>query len=761
MASAEPIDEFAAARAALVGDASLHGRAFARAYSEVVDDWVRALLGDEPGVALLAAGALGRRDLAPGSDLDLVLIHDRRRDVGDVAARLWYPIWDSGLPLDHSVRTGREAVSMADQDLKVVLGLLDGRVVGGDPDLGGQVLTTVRERWAANAKRRLGELGELTATRHGQEGDVAYLLEPDLKQSKGGLRDLRVLHAIELSGHAGGVPMTDLDAADDELLTVRVELHRVTGKSTDRLGLELQDAVAQRLGRDADQLMAGVARAGRAVGWASDDGWRRVASWIAGPRGRRGSADRPLGPGLVLRDREVDLTADADLDDPTLVLRAAHEAARLDVPFRRGVLERLTDAAFPTDPWPDAARQALVGLLGTGDPLVATVEALDHNGLMVHVLPEWEAVRSLPQRNALHRFTVDRHLIETVVQAAALTREVSRPDLLLVGAWLHDIGKGFPGDHTDAGVELMGDITRRLGFPPADVDVLVALVRHHLLLASIATSRDLDDPATIQGVADAVGDVTTLELLVALTKADSLATGQGIWTAWKEQLVGMLAARVAARLAGGELAPPDLPALSDEVAAIAAAAGGAVEVTPGEGRVQVVAPDRPGLLAILVGLLAIHGQNVRTVLALNDGSGTAVDAFEIDAVFARSPDWTRFRTDLDACLAGRFPLEERLRERSARYARRPDAARVAGPRVVVHRGASQRATVVEVRASDEVGLLSRVTGALAALELDIVQARAVTLGHEVVDTFYVRAADSHRPVDDRSAEIEARLLAAL
>jgi [protein-PII] uridylyltransferase len=750
-----------ALRASLVNDRALGGRAFATAYADVVDEWVRALLGDESGVALIAGGALGRRELAPGSDLDLVLVHDGRRDVADVAGRLWYPIWDSGVALDHSVRTAREVSAVADRDLKVVLGLLDGRVVAGDAELGERVLATVRDRWSANAKRRLLDLAALTEARHATEGEVAYLLEPDLKQGKGGLRDLRVLHAVELGSEVWSSAGSGIDEADAVLLAARIELHRAAGRSTDRLGLELQDAVATRLDRDADQLMADVARAARVVGWAIDDAWRRVRSWVAGPRGRRGSADRPVGPGILVRDAELQVAPDADIDDPTLVLRAAKEAARLGLPFARGVPERLAGAAFPADPWPDAARHALVGLLGSGEGLVPVVDELDHHGLMVRILPEWEAVRSLPQRNALHRFTVDRHLIETAVRASALTRTVARPDLLLVGAWLHDLGKGFPGDHTAAGVALMRSIAPRLGFDDADGDILVALVRHHLLLPSVATGRDLDDPATIETVADAVGDVTTLELLVALTEADSLATGAGLWTGWKQQLVGTLARRVEAHLTGDRTVVPGAPALTEDLATLARDARGGVRVLRADERVCVAAPDRPGLLGVLVGLLAIHGQSVRSALATHDGEGTAVDVFEIEAVFGREPDWDRFRADVDAALADRYPLEERLHERSTRYARRADTARPAAPRVVVHAGASRSATVVEVRAADEVGLLSRIAAALAGLGLDIVQARALTLGHEAVDTFYLRDAATGGLVDDRAAAISAAVLALL
>src|SRR3954452_1785938 len=183
---------FSTRRAALIADDSLQGLEFAVAYSALADEWVRELLGSEPGVAVIAAGALGRRELAPGSDLDLVLVHDGRRDAAEIAQRIWYPIWDARISLDHSVRTPKEAVALSETDLKVVLGLLDGRPVAGDEALGQQVLLAVRERWISRIRKRLDELQAIGDDRHAKDGDVAHLLGPDLKQSKGGLRDLRV-----------------------------------------------------------------------------------------------------------------------------------------------------------------------------------------------------------------------------------------------------------------------------------------------------------------------------------------------------------------------------------------------------------------------------------------------------------------------------------------------------------------------------------------------------------------------------------------
>ena len=247
------------------------------------------------------------------------------------------------------------------------------------------------------------------------------------------------------------------------------------------------------------------------------------------------------------------LTADAPVNrDPSLVLRAAAAAAAAGVRIHRASLDRLAAALAPLpDPWPEEARAAFVDLLLAGHRAIPVIEALDQMGLWERVLPEWPAVRSKPQRNAYHRFTVDRHLIETAANAADLVARTDRPDLLVLGALLHDIGKGFPGDHTDVGIDLLATIGPRMGLPPDDVAVLQSMVRHHLLLPDVATRRDLDDPATTTAVAEAVGDQLTLGLLAGLTEADSLATGPAAWGRWKADLVRDLVRRTAHVLGGG------------------------------------------------------------------------------------------------------------------------------------------------------------------------------------------------------------------
>ncbi|MEJ7583276.1 MAG: HD domain-containing protein [Acidimicrobiales bacterium] len=474
-------------------------RGLIRTWTAHVDAWLATLFvralgdtdGDAVGVSLVAVGGYGRGELCPQSDLDVMLLHRNRPDIVDAAERLWYPVWDEGVKLGHAVRTPKEALGLASEDLDTATSLLELRHVAGDPELTEALAKGAVEGWRKRGRRWLGRLSDSVEARHATTPEVAFHLEPDLKSGRGGLRDV---HALRWATETGRVVLDGDRAPVDEgyetLLAVRVALHRLAPRSTDLLTLQDQDAVAAELGLDADQLMAAVASAGRAIAWRSDETWHRTRSMLAG-RGRGLSLARPersIGPGLMLVDDEVHLAADADLGiDPALVLRAGAEAARRGVRIARSGLDRMaTETTAFTEPWPDGALSALVDLLLAGHGAMGVIEALDQVGVWTLVLPEWAPLRSRPQRNAYHRFTVDRHLCECAANAAGLIDRVRRADLLVLGALFHDIGKNGTGDHTDVGIELVGAIGPRLGLPPEDVTTLVAMVRHHLLLPDVA-----------------------------------------------------------------------------------------------------------------------------------------------------------------------------------------------------------------------------------------------------------------------------------
>ncbi|MGD0559854.1 MAG: [protein-PII] uridylyltransferase [Streptosporangiaceae bacterium] len=698
------------------------------------DRWLAGMLGAEPGVALVAVGGYGRKELLPGSDLDVLLLHDGREGIAKIADRIWYPVWDSGARLDHAVRTVPQARRVARNDLKVALGLLNARHVAGDPDLTTRLREGALEDWRSNARTRLAELRELHDERTRLFGELAFLLEPDLKEARGGQRDVHAIQAIAAAWVAPA-PGPKVRAAYEQILDARHVLHEVTGRRLDRLVLEEQDEVARQLGLlDGDVLLRQLAGAGRTVAYAVDHAFRQ-ADRVKGRktlRTRRGKLDRrPLADGVVEQDGEVVLArAAAPERDPVLVLRAAAAAAQTGLPLAPRALARLGDCPPLPVPWPAEARDALLALLGAGSAAISVWEALDQEGLLIPLIPDWERVRNRPQRNPLHRFTVDRHLVETAANAAALTRDVTRPDLLLLAGLLHDIGKGWPGDHSISGEVVARDAARRFGLNDADVDLIAQSVRHHLLLPMVATRRDLDDPVTVQQVAETVQSRSLVQLLHALAIADGLATGPAAWNDWKAGLVADLVRRVEAALDGEP--PPEPPPLREDQLELARAGQSAAVVRGTE--VTVVALDRPGLLWRAAGVLASHRLVVRSA------NGTAVDdmavtVFQVSPEYGDPPDAELVAADLRRMLEGRLDVEDRL-ERRARAAR-PVAANVPPPKVTLVDGASTASTVVEVRAHDEPGLLWRVGRALGDCGLNVISARVETLGAEAVDVFYV------------------------
>ena len=719
------------------------------------DRWLASLLGAEPGVALVALGGYGRRELLPGSDLDVLLLHGGRAGIAAMADRIWYPIWDSGTRLDHAVRTTAEARRVARSDLKVALGLLYARHVAGDPELTSTLRLGALEDWRAAAGTRLADLQAMHVERAQRSGELAFLLEPDLKEARGGLRDVHAIQAVAAAWVAPG-PGPRVRAAYESVMDARHALHEVTGRPTDRLVLQEQDEVARVLGLlDADTLMRHLAGAGRTIGYSVDQAFRQAERSRGGRR--RGKAQRrPLADGLVEQDGEVVLArAAAPATDPVLLLRAAAAAAQAGLTLPPRTLTRLADCLPLPVPWPPEARDALVALLGAGPPAIPVWEALDQEGLVATLLPDWDRVRNRPQRNPLHTFTVDRHLVEAAARAAALTRDVARPDLLLLSALLHDIGKGWPGDHRVTGEVVARDVARRVGLGPSDAELVAGAVRHHLLLPQTATRRDLDDPVTVAQVAGAVGGRPLLELLHALAIADGLATGPAAWNDWKENLVGDLVRRVESVLAG-EPPPEPLP-LRPEQQALADLGSPAARVKGSE--VTIVAPDRPGLLWEAAGVLASHRLAVRSANATSHGK-MAVAAFTVVPEYGDPPDADLVTSDLRRALEGRLDVAERLERRMR--AHRDSPVPVAPPKVTLVDDASSTATVIEVRAHDRPGLLWRIGRALGDCGLDVRAARVETLGAEAVDVFYVVDA-SGGPVGGTRirGKIAAQVLAAL
>ena len=726
---------------------------------------------DSDDVAIAAVGGFGRGELSPGSDLDILILHRgtlSEEELSSFVNKILYPLWDKKIKVDHSVRTRSEVREAAEADLKVILGLLDIRLVCGSAALVADVQIDALDEWRKNSKRRLPELEKSLLERHQRAGELAYLLEPDLKEARGGLRDITAIRALEKSG-AISIPMERISVAESLLSNVREALHIVSGRDKDKLLFQEQDKVAAHLGFvDADVLMSEVAQAARSVDYLLDSTWYRLAHKGKDGAGRflRKVRSTTLSRDISVANKEVTIDIDADFSlDPTIGLRACAAAAQLGLPMSMDSLERLSVALTSgvtelPNPWPRDARESLISLIGAGPAMVQIFEALDQEEIIFHWIPEWRAVRSLPQRNVLHRHTVDRHMVETAVHAAALTRKVHRPDLLLFSALFHDIGKGTEEDHSDRGAVLIAPLAQRIGFSESDIRTIQLLIKHHLLLSATATRRDLDDPATITAVADAIPDLQTLELLHALSIADGEATGRAAWSDWKASLVAELVKRVELAITDNTVA--EQPELSDDQRAKAESGKLSVSIENRKNlyAIEVVIPDSTGILSTVAGVLNLLRLDVRSARTKSVGNSAVMEWIVIPDPHAPVLEEEKLHDEITRALKSRSSLSERIQERIDAYSQLPSIP-VPEPVVETFLDAATDATIIEVRSHDRPALLFGIGDSISRSNVDIRSAIVTTLGAEAIDTLYVTEIGGGPLTPERAEEVAMRLRAAL
>jgi [protein-PII] uridylyltransferase len=587
---------------------------------------------------------------------------------------------------------------------------------------------------------------------------------------------------------------------------VRADLQPAVAKA---LGLDGEDGV--------DRLMAAVHMTARTVEHLAGVETRALAERLLGGPRRSGSARRlepggiRLEDGLLVADPAqmssggaADAGADAasagDQAEVVLAMRLLAARARTGRMVAGSTMTWLHEVfrRRPIETWSAPLRSAFLAMLaGPGSP--AACELLDHLGGWTVLLPEWSTVRGRAQHDPWHRYTVDGHAFATVAEVTRLldhehaARAATNPsgglEALYLAALLHDVGKGSGLDHSVAGERLARRALRRMGVGPELAEEVAALVRHHLLLVDTATRRDLDDPTVVAGVVATLGTPRRVHLLHVLTVADGLATGPVAWSQWKATLVADLARRVAdAMERGAPPAPGDpadlagrieaerpalagrtarllatLPAsyplsvapeeLADELELLADPPGpGAVRhrvdaAGDGHAVVTVCAADRPGTLARTTGVLALHRVSVLRAQAWSTSDGLALQRFAVLA--PASLRWARLEADLDAAWAGRLAVEARLERKARDY--RPSSPVVPDVRVLADE--SEHSTVVEVRASDALGLLHAIAAALGDLDLDVRVAKIDTLGDRVVDVFYVRSPWGAKLTDAQADEL--------
>lgn len=786
-----------------------HGRWSAGRRSDLLDTAIVALFeaADPPqGVAVAALGGYGRRQQLPRSDVDLLVVHGggRPREVAVLVDRVLYPLWDAGLEVGQAVRTPEECAAIATERLDAATAMLDLRYLAGNEGVAADAAARVRAVIDTDPDGFVARLRDGVAVRASRYGSTAHLLEPELKEGAGGLRDIQTIRWI---GSLAGTPVLRerereaLEAAEEFLTRVRSALHLETGRRTDRLVLDHQPSIARVMGfSDEPRLIA-------------EDGLMRAVFEHARQVSRilEDVLSRREGAGSAVEVRPI--------QGPVGVLAALADAAASGSPATPWLLDAIEAADVP-DPveWTPEVRDAFLHLLGAGAPAAHALDTLDRLGLLACFLPAWAAVRCRPQRDPYHRFTVDTHLTSALTAMATMLHapdpddpvefdavaETADPDALRLGALLHDIGKTGEGGHVAIGARIADETLASMGLAPGTRELASFMVAEHLLLSDTATRRDLTDEDLIMGVAARIGTPERLGALYLLAKADAAATGPAAWTPWRRALVRELVTKVGRVFDRGDMGAELAERLTDRIGRLrdllerepedeverfvlrmprgyflsvepvriarhyatiapdigryevrSAAAGGS---RPGAYELLVVAGDRPGLLSWIAGALAVAGLSILSAQVFTTVDGVAVDLFEVEGAFepeVGEERWREFRRMLRGAIEGAISLDRRVDDKRRHYPPPDPAMSVT---IDVDNDASDFSTVIEVGAPDRLGLLFDITSALADLRLDVHVAKVATYTGRVIDAFYVRDSIGGKVTDPAQvAEIETAI----
>jgi [protein-PII] uridylyltransferase len=685
------------------------------------------------GVAVVAVGGYGRGELSLFSDVDLMVLHELD-DPAELAAAIFRPLWDAKLRVGHAVRTVKESAQAAKERVDTHTTLLASRLVSGDEELFARLMVEVANVTRARPLRRHVVSEELERRRQ----SPYLLMATDVKTGRGGLRTLHGFdwerRREELIGRFSAESVAEEAVARESLLRVRNALHAAAGRAHDVFSPELREPVAHWLGVDDME----------AAGW------------------------------LVEAMETVDHLAARRWPE---VLEGG----------RKGVFGRLRGKTPSPTGTRAPGRAELIWILESGDQGRVALERLWKASLLDEVLPEWGPVRALPQLAPFHEHPVAAHLWRTVDEMgrlsaddghfARIASEVGAPDVLTLIAFLHDIGKGHGGDHSEIGADLARAVCTRLGLSPGDTSLVESAVRHHLLLPVTATRRDLDDPAVIEEITETVGGLRLLQVLYLLTVADSKATGPSMWNAWKATLLRTLFVRCAGRY--GADRSPEIgttieeaaiavgPERSSELSAHLAAmpqeylrsvsadevvwhldliAGldglSAIGVRSSEPlhTALVVGQTRPGFRRHVAEALAANGIDVLEARLLTRGDGILVDSFRVrddrTGAAVEGAKWDTMRNDLESALLGRLDTSSKLAARAAAYA--SGSGEKPSVRGVID-GASGE-LVVTIKCADRVGRLAEILSVLHDCGLEIGLAKIDSREGEVVDTFHVEGA---------------------
>lgn len=638
-----------------------------------------------PGTALVATGSLARRDMTPYSDLDLILLHPDDQPVTQAEAEgIWYPIWDAKYRLNYAVRTPGDCATMISADSTAALALLELVHLRGDASLSATTRTAVLRRWRTEISRRFDDLTETAIERWRRSGSVVTMTHPDLKNGRGGLRDIALLRALAL-GNLADLP--DLAHQQRLLVDIRTQLHVHTRRVRDVLDPEFAAAVATDLGyRDRYDLTAALADAARTIDDAVTGALAAARSVVTSrARGRRGSSGsglrRPLDVDVVDDGGTIRLSRHPDLTDAGLLLRVSSAAARTGLKVSESTWRQLTRLPEPPETWPKVMVDDFIATLSSPEHSRRVINQLDHEGLWGKLVPWWDHIRNRLPRERTHIHTIDQHLLVTVANCASASVTVARPDLLLLAALLHDLGKGYSRPHETVGAGFAARLAATMGFHHRDRARLQTLVAEHTTIARLAASHDPETEQPLDELLNAVNhDLLTLNLLLVLTEADAKATGPGVWNQRLSTGLNILARRARHRLT--DLQPREPMVFSATEINLNVIAG-----DPGAGVVHWRGDYLRGSIRVLA-VIAAKSWNIEETRMVRRGDGTWHARFMVRSLVTMSLD--------SADLVRTY--------RSGVHTMLP--AITAAPTAVVWHG-----RVLEVRTGDQVGAL----GALIAV----------------------------------------------
>ncbi|MFQ5588953.1 MAG: [protein-PII] uridylyltransferase [Nitrospiria bacterium] len=780
----------------------------------------------EWGGALIAIGGYGRQELAPHSDIDLmILVPGSQGDSIDPAiSELICLLWDLGYKVGHSTRTIAEAISLARQDALIATSLLESRFLHGDRTL----FKTFHETFFSNVidkqiKGILSGLSDGRADGRREYGATPYLLEPNLKQSPGGLRDIHYLKWVSSAryhthhlpqihqwGYLSNIEYASLVEAQDFLWRVRNHLHFLAGKASDHLTIELQEEIAPFMKlKDRRGLMhAYYLHTGRVLE-ISKRFIREAYPVSRGQRWRRSWLTRQISPGFQVFSDELSIQSDKPFqffDDDENILRLFLLSKTHGLRIQDAVLETIYQISekkkgSPVSPGAYALFKTLMTEPGG---IAKTLRLMHRTRFLWRIIPEFEGVHCMVQESRSHAFTVDEHSFRALETAESfldqegplqeIYAKIQRKDVLHLGILLHDIGKGRKENHSEVGAKVADGVASRMAYPQDQADILIFLVRHHLMLSEIALYRDFTDEPILLQFAEEVGDVKILRKLFILTCADMSATAPGMWTAWKQEIFLNFFGE-ASKVLSGEVADPEDQQIEEIRNQLLKTARGQYPgawlketlqtllpryylMTPFE---QVLLDLRAlsrlqtdpiqvearylsaqgvseyslytydwlttGIFASMTGVLSAKGLRVLAAQVFTHPNGMVIDTFKVidpdNKESVSSERVAEIRKDIRKVLTGRGTVEA-LFEKGRRFPRKKRAIPPQSPRIEVDNESSRAFTIIDVFAADKKGVLFMIAKSILELGLVVHAAKIATRLEQVVDVFYVLGADQRK-----------------